>query len=193
MTEGFLWGGINIRKFCRYFLGNFWMVIAIMIITYLGLGFLDARTYTPRYTSTAVAAVYPKTSSYRYHTIETVRDLSSKTDEISSVFNSDLFQSAFHNQDPSLQDCAIDSFHIENTDLLVIHATSYNPENALEGIPAALDYYSQFSGKMTGASEIKIILGPEAPYQVTGSSKIQNYRSPLCLLSYQNWKRIRNL
>ena len=183
MTDGFHWGGINIRQFSRYFLGNLWMVIAIMIITYLGLGFVDKQTYSPSYTSTAVAAVYPKSSSYRYHTIETVWDLASKTEDISSVLNSDLFESAFHNQDPSLQDCAINSRQIENTDLLVLYATSGSPEIAFKGIRSAVECYSRFSGEMTGVSEIKIILGPEAPYPVTGSSKIQNYRPLLCILS----------
>ena len=101
MTDGFIWGGFNIRKFCRLFLRNFWMVIAIMIITYLGLGFVDKQTYTPSYTSTAVAAVYPMSLSYRYHTIENAYNLSSKTEDMSSVFKSDLFQTGLHNQDPS--------------------------------------------------------------------------------------------
>lgn len=183
MTDGFFWGGINSKRFCKYFLRNFWLVIAIMITTYLGLSLVDNLTYTPSYTSTAIAAVYPRSSSYRYHTIETVWDLSSKTADISSVFNSDMFQSALHNQDLSLQDCAVDSSHIDSTDLLVIHATSSNPETAFKGIRAALDYYSRFSGDMTGSPEIRIILGPEAPELVTGSSKIQKYRSFLCIFS----------
>ena len=183
MTDDFLWGGINIRKFCRYFIGNIWMVIAVMIIAYLGLSFVDKHTYTPRYTSSAVVAVYPTSSSYRYHTIETISNLSSKTEDSSSVFNSDLFQSGFHNQNPSLQNCTIESLHIAYTDLLVLHATSYSRENAFKGIRAALDYYSQFSGTMTGAPEIKVVLGPEDPYRESGGSKIQNNLLPLCFLS----------
>ena len=182
MTEGFLWGGINFRKLCRYFLVNLWLVIAIMITTYLGLGIVDKLTYTPRYTSVAVAAVY-STSSYHYHTIETISNLSSKTEDVSSVLNSDLFQAGFHNHYPSLMDCTIESTQIAYTDLLVLYATSGSQENAFKGIRAALDYYSQISGNMTGALEIKVILGPEAPHHVSGGSKIQNYRSRLCLLS----------
>lgn len=183
MTEDFLWGGINIRNICRFFLINIWMVIAVMIITYLGLGLVDQMTYTPRYSSTAVVAVYPMSSPYRYHTIETVSYLSVKTGEISSVFNSELFQSGLHNQEPSLQDCIIDCLQVANTDLLVMHATSSNPGNALKGIWAALDYYSQFSGNMTGAPEIKIMLGPEPPNLIVGGSKIQKYRLFLCVIS----------
>ena len=183
MTDGFLWGGINIRKLCRMFIWNIWMIIAIMIITYLGLGLVDHYTYTPSYTSAAVAAVYPTSSSYRYHSIETISNLSSKTEDISSVFNSDLFQSGFHNHYPSLQDCTIESAHVAYTDLLILHATSVSQENALKGIQAALDFYSQFSGDMTGAPEIKVVLGPKEPYRASSSSTIQNYRLRLCLLS----------
>lgn len=183
MTDGFIWGGFNIRKFCRLFLRNFWMVIAIMIITYLGLGFVDKQTYTPQYTSAAVAAVYPVSSSYRYHTIENTYNLSSKTEDMSAVFNSDLFKTGLYDQDPSLQDCVIDCYPIANTDLLVMHATSSNPGNALKGIRAALDYYSQFSEGMAGGEEIKIILGPKEPSLVAGDSKIHNNRSLLCVLS----------
>lgn len=183
MTEDFLWGGFNIRKFCRILIRNIWMVIAVMIITYLGLGILDKLIYTPRYTSAAVAAVYPMSSSYRYHTIETVSDLSSKADYVSSVLNSDMFQSGLHNQDLSLQDCTIDSLHIEYTDLLVLHATSSNPECAFRGMVAAFDYYSQFSGSMTGAPELKIIFGVKEPHLVDGDSKIHRHRPLLSLLS----------
>lgn len=183
MTDDFLWGGINIRKFCRFFFKNFWVIIIVIIITYLGLGFVDKLTYTPSYTSTAVAAVYPKSSSYRYHTIENVSNLSEKTAETSSVFNSVMFQSGLHNQESYLQDCIIDSFQVANTDLLVIHATSGNPENAFKGIWAALEYYSQFSGSLTGAPEIRIILGPDPPSLIQGGSKIQNHRLLLCVLT----------
>ena len=183
MTDGLLWGGINIRKYCRFLLGNFWMIIAAMIITYLGLGLVDKQTYTPSYTSAAVVAVYPMSSPYRFHTIETVSNLSSKTGEISSVFNSAMFQSGFHNQDPSLEDCTIESIPVANTDLLVMHATSSNQEKAYKGIQAALEYYSQFSGDMTGAPEIKVILGPVAPSSAAAGSKIQKYQLHLCLFS----------
>ena len=183
MTDDFLWGGISIRKFFRLLLRNFWMVITIIIITFLGLSFVDNQTYTPSYTSTAVVAVYPVSLSYRYHTIENVYNLSSKTEDMSSVFNSDLFQTGFHNQDPSLQDCTIDCYQIPNSDLLVMHATSSTPENAFKGIRAALDYYSQFSGGMAGEAEIKILLGPKEPYLLVGDSKIHNNRSLLCVLS----------
>ena len=182
MTDGFLWGGINIRKFCRVLFRNFWMIIAIMITTYLGLDLVDKQTYTPHYTSSAVVAVYPK-SSYRFHTIETVYDLSQKTEVTNSVFNSDLFQAGLHNQNPSLQDCTIESTQIVNTDLLEIYVTSGNPENALTAIKAVLDYYSQFSGSMTGAPEAKIIYGPEAPYQMYNNSKVHKYKVHLSVLS----------
>ncbi len=182
MTEGFLWGGINIRKFCKVFIRNIWMVIAVMIIVYLGLGLVDEFTYTPRYTSVAVAAVYPKPSSYR-NTIENISNLSSKTNDISSVFNSDLFQSGFHNYNPSLKDCTIESLHVTCTDLLVLLATSNSQENAFKGIQSALDYYSQFSENLTGAPEIRVILGPKEPHRASEISKIQKYRVYLCFLS----------
>lgn len=183
MTDDFLWGGINIRKFCRIFIRNIWMVIAVMIIVYLGLGLVDKYTNTPRYTSAAVAAVYPTSSPYRQHTIETISNLSSKTEDVSSVFNSDLFQSGFHSHYPSLQDCTIESSQIAYTDLLILHATGGSQENAFKGIRAALDYYSQFSGDMTGAPKIEVVFGPEAPYHASGGSKIQNHRLRLCILS----------
>lgn len=182
MTDSFRWGGFNLRKFCRVFFRNFWMIIAVMIITYQGLTLVDKQTYTPSYTSTAVAAVYPSTSSYRYHTIESVSDLALKTSIIVSTLNSELFQSGFHNQYSSLQDCTIDSLQVPNTDLLILQATSSRPENAFEGIPVALEYFSQFSGNMTAASEINIILGPRAPY-LAGGSTIRANRARLCLLS----------
>lgn len=182
MTDGFIWGGFNFKKFCRILFRNFWMIIAVMIITYLGLTLIDKRTYTPRYTSTAVAAVYPMTSFYRYHNIENVSDLSSKTGVIGSVLNSDMFQLEFHNQNPDLKDFTIDCTQVANTDLLVMYGTSGSPKNAFEGIQTALEYYSRFSGDMTGAPEIKIILGPEAPY-LSGDSKIRSNRARLCILS----------
>jgi len=182
MTDGFIWGGFNIRKFCRMLLRNFWMIIVFMIITYLSLTLIDKRTYTPRYTSIAVAAVYPMASSYRYHNVETISDLSSKTSVVGSVLNSDMFQLEFHNQNPDLKDFTIDCTQVPNTDLLVMHGTSGNPKNAFEGVQTVVEYYSRFSGDMTGAPEINIILGPEAPY-LAGNSKIRTNRARLCILS----------
>ena len=183
MTEDFLWGGMNIKKFSRILIRNIWMIIAVMIITYLGLDLVDQRTYKPRYTSSAVVAIYPTASSSRYHTIETISDLSSKTEYVSSVLNSDLFQSGFHNYHPSLQDCSVESTQIAYTDLLVLHSTSGRQENAFKGIRAALDYYSQIWQDVIDNLEIKIVFGPEAPYDISGGSKIQKYRPLLCLLS----------
>lgn len=158
------------------------MILAVMTITYLGLSLIDKRTNSPQYTSTAVAAVYPMNSSYRYHTIETVSYLSSKTEEINSVFNSALFQSGLYNQEISLKDCSIDSSNIAYTNLLVMHSSSEAPEIAYNGIPTALDYYSQFSGNITGSPEIKIILGPVQPLPSSDGSKIQKNKSRLCVL-----------
>lgn len=181
MTDGFLWGGINIRKFCRQFLKDSWMVIAVMIIIYLAIGIVDRLAYTPRYTSTAIAAVNPISSSYHHYSLETASDLVSKAVEVDSVLNSPLFQSGLHNQEPDLQDCIIDGLQIENTNLLVMHSTSSNPKNAFIGILAAVDYYSQFSADMTGAPDIKILFGPEPPIFVESSSKIMNHRLFLCV------------
>ena len=183
MTEGFLWGGINVRKFCKFFFKNFWMVIVVTIITYLGLGLVDQWTHGPTYTYTAVAAVYPKSTHFRYHTIENAAELSSKTSVIGSVINSDMFQLEFHNQYPDLQDCSIDCIQIANTDLLVMHATSGSQENAFEGIRDALECYSRFSGDMTGSPEVNIIFQKKAPSLIAGSSKIHNNRSKLSVLS----------
>ena len=182
MTDGFVWGGFNLRKFCKILFRNFWTVIAVMIITYLGLTLVDKRTYTPSYTTTAIAAVYPASSSYRYHTIETISDLSSKTNVIGSVLNSDLFRSEFRNHYPDLQDVTIDCRQVANTDLLVIHGTSGSPKNAFEGVRAALEYYSGFSGEMTGNPEITILLGPTESH-LAGGSKIRSNRARLCVLS----------
>lgn len=183
MTDGFLWGGINLRKFFVFFLKNFWMVIAAMLITYLGLGLLVQRTNSPTYAYRAVAAVYPMSSSYRFHTIENSNDLSNNTYTIGSVFNSDIFQSEFHNQYPDYQDFTIDCTQIEYTDLLVIHTTSTTAKQAIEGIQAIIDFYSQFSGNVTGNADIKILFRQNAPSIAGSSSKIQSYRSIISVFS----------
>ena len=183
MTYGFVWGGINLRKLFAFFLKNFWMVITAMLITYLGLGLIDQRTNNPAYTYRAVAAVYPMSSSYRFHTIENSYDLSNKTNVIGSVLNSEIFQSEFHNQYPDFQDFTIDCTQIANTDLLVLHATSSKAENASEGIQAAIEFFSKFSGNVTGNADIKIIYRQNAPTLAGDSSKIQSNRSKLSVLS----------
>lgn len=183
MTEGFFWGGFNIRKFCRQFFNDFWMVIVVMIIAYLGLGFVGQLTNTQSYTSTAIAAVSPFSSSYHHYSLETASELASKSIDVDSVINSTLFQSGLHNQAPDLQDCMIEISQVENTNLLVINSTSADSNNAFNGIWAALDYYSKFSSDMTGAPEIKILHGPEAPILVENSSKIMSHRSFLCVLA----------
>lgn len=58
------WGGINVKSLCKAVLLDIWMVFAVIVITYLGLGIFENMRYSPFYTSNTVVAVYPLNKMY---------------------------------------------------------------------------------------------------------------------------------
>ena len=178
MTNELHWGGINGKSLCKAILSDIWMVIAVMIITYLGLGIAAGMKDTPLYTSNSVVAVYPFNKMY---TLENSSDALETVSAVNEVFNSDMFLTGLKDRLSEPEGFSLYSQQINGTFMLMLTASSASPENAYQTLRTALDYYEEISPHLVGDSHLEILTEPDFPTAVSNSSKILQYRPLLTL------------
>ena len=172
------WGGINVKSLCKAVLRDIWMVFAVMVITYLGLGIAENIRYTPSYTSNTVVAVYPLNKMY------TPEDSAGALETVSSVnelFNSDMFRTGLKERLTEPDDFFLGSQQIIGTYILTLSVSSSSPENAYLTLRTALDYYEEISSHLVGESHLEILAEPDFPLSVSNDSRILKHRLALTL------------
>lgn len=180
MFNEFHWGGINFKGLCKYVLPNLWMTFAVIVIAYIGLGIAGNMTYTPSYTSSAVAAVYPS------NTMKTIEASSDAVDAVSAsneVFNSEMFRTGLKDRLEEPADFYLHSQQIRNTYILMLSVTSSSPENAVQVLQTALDYYNEISSHLAGDNHLEILSEPDFPSAAPNDSKILKFRPLLSLFA----------
>ena len=173
------WGGINVKSLCKAVLADIWMVFAVVVIAYLGLGIFENMRYSPSYTSNTVVAVYPLNKMY------TLEDSAGALETVSSVnelFNSDMFRTGLKERLTESVDFSLTSWQISGTYVLMLSATSSSPENAYVTLRTALDYYKEISSHLVGDNHLEILAEPDFPKIVSNESKILKHRPFLALL-----------
>lgn len=173
------WGGINVKSLCKAVLLDIWMVFAVIVITYLGLGIFENMRYSPFYTSNTVVAVYPLNKMY------TPEDSAGALETVSSVnelFNSNMFVTGLKERLTESVDFSLTSRQISGTYILMLSATSSSPESAYVTLRTALDYYKEISSHLVGDNHLEILTEPDFPIIASNESKILKYRPLLALL-----------
>ena len=94
MSKEMHWGGINGKSLCKAIFADIWMVFAVMVIIYLGLGIAGNLRNTPSYTSSAVVAVYPFNQMY---TLENSSSALETVGAVNEVLNSEMFRTGLNN------------------------------------------------------------------------------------------------
>ncbi len=178
MSNELHWGGINIKSLCKAVLSDIWMVFAVMVITYLGLGIVGNMRYTPSYTSGAVVAVYPFN---KMPTMEASSDALATVSAANEVFNSEMFRTGLRERLTDPSDSSLYTYQIDGTYILMLSASSSTPENAYQTLRTALDYYGEISSHLVGDNHLEILSGPDFPLSASNDSKILKRRPLLTL------------
>ena len=178
MTKELHWGGINGKSLIKAILSDIWMVFAVMTITYLGLGIVGNMRYTPQYTSNTVVAVYPFNKMY---TPEASGDALETVGAVNEVFNSEMFMTGLKARLTESEDFTLYSYQITGTFILMLSASSSDPENAYLTLRTALDYFEEISPHLVGDSHLEILAEPDFPTSPINSSRILKHRLLLTL------------
>lgn len=178
MTDELHWGGINGKSLLRAVVSDIWMVLAVMIITYLLLGFAGSIRNTPSYTSNAVVAVYPFDKVY---TLEASSDALGTVSAVNEVLNSEMFRTGLEDHLTESGTFSFSSRQIEGTYMLMLSADGTSPEIAYRTLRTALEYYEEISSHLVGDSRLEILTGPDFPLSAYNNSKNRKYQSLLTL------------
>ena len=178
MSNELHWGGINGKSLCKAVVSDIWMILAVMVITYLGLGIAGSMKYTPSFTSEAVVAVYPFNQMY---TLEASSSALDTVGAVNEVFNSEMFGTGLNNRLAEPADYSLYSQQIDGTFILMLSVSSSSPEKAYQILRAALDYYGEISSNLVGDSQLEILTEPSFPLSASNSSKILEHRPLLTL------------
>lgn len=172
------WGGINGKGLCKAVISDIWMVFAVMVITYLGLGIMESMRYTPSYTSSMAVAVYPFN---KMSTLESSSDALGTVGAANEVFNSEMFRTGLKDRMTESADFSLYSYQIDRTHILMLSASSSSPETAYQTLLTAVDYYGEISSGLVGESQLEIVTKPDFPVPASNDSKLQKYRPLLGL------------
>ena len=159
-------------------ISNVWMVFAVMIIAYIGLGIAGRVVYTPSYTSSTIVAVYPFNKMYTLEASSYALETVSAANE---VFNSEMFSAGLEERLKEPADFSLHSQHIDRTYILMLSVYSPSPEDAYHILQAALDYYGEISSHLVGDNHLEILYEPDFPIEASNESRILKYRPLLTL------------
>lgn len=178
MTDELHWGGINGKSLLKAVVSDIWMVLAVMIITYIGLGAAVSLRSTPAYTSNAVVAVYPFN---RMYTLETSSEALGTVGAVNEVLNSEMFRAGLEDRLTEPANFSFYSKQIDGTYMLMLSASGPSPDNAYKTLRTALDYYGEISSHLVGDSHLEILTEPNFPGKPYNDSRMLKYRNLLTL------------
>ena len=180
MSNDFHWGGISVKGLCKAVLSDIWMVFAVMIIAYVGLGIAGNAMYTPSYTSSSYVAVYPFNHMY---TLEASSNALATVSAANEVLNSDMFSTGLKERLAEPEDAYLYSQQINGSYILKLSASGSTPENAYKTLRTALDYYGEISPHLVGNNHLEILSEPDFPLSPSNDSRILKNRLILTLFA----------
>lgn len=180
MSSDFRWGGINGKGLCKAIAADLWMVFAVMVIAYLGLGIAGRMKYTPSYTSGSAIAVYPFN---RMDTLDAAAGALETVGAVNEVFNSEMFRMGLRDRLEGADDFSLSSRQIDGTYILMLSASASSPDGAYRTLRAALDYYGEISSHLAGDSHLEILSAPDFPLSASNESSILRRRPLLTLFA----------
>ena len=178
MFNGFRWGGISVRGLIRTLLPDVWMVIAVMIITYLAIGIVGPLAYTPEYAVNSIVAVYPN------NTLSAADSSSDRIDTaatVNGVLGSSAFREGLEELLGDSEDRVFENACVSNTNLISITVRSSTAEDAYNSIRTLIGYYNEMADRLTGNGVMEIVVQPEIPEEPSNSPILLDYRLLLTL------------
>ena len=152
---------INLHGLLASLLKNLWVVAALCISAVLCYTSVCRLTYTPTYTSTATFMVSAKDSTSAYNSLTTTQSMASVFVE---VFQSNVLREKIDAQMPDGRfDGTINTTTIPETNLLIVTATSAEPDVAFRALKSLVENYESISDYIFSNAQLEVIKDPIIP------------------------------
>ena len=170
---------ISYRGILMDLLKNVWMIILTAAAVWLGCTGVGKLLYQPQYTASSTLVVTVMGSSNAYSSLSTATQMA---DVFSEVFQSSALRSQIEEDVGGSIEGSISCSLIEETNLLVLSATSPDPRQAYLLINSALQHYEDVSGYVFSNASLEIVQEPSVPSEPSSSSWLIARRNLLALL-----------
>lgn len=177
--QGISLDSISLQGAVHQILKNWWVVVCLALAVFLGASGLGLLTYTPRYTATSTLVIRVKGAD-AYSTLAQTTQMATVYSE---VFQSSALRNMISNNIGETVEGSISCSQIEETNLLVLSATSPTPRQAYLYIHSALENYEQVAGYVFSNATLEIVQEPSVPEEPSNSSFLIAHRIELTALA----------
>lgn len=164
---------VSVRGICVDLLRNFWMILLAAATMWCAATGMHNLTYQPTYTSSATLVIGIKGDSNIYSSLS----LASQMAEVfGQVFQSDALREKIAMEIGTDTQGVISCSLVQQTNLLVVKATSPRPGQAYAYLNAALENYEGVSEQIFSNAELQIVQEPNVPLAPSNTSWFLQYR-----------------
>lgn len=152
---------INMIGLLRALIKNLWVILLVCISAVMLFTSYSRITYTPRYTSSATFMVSAKDSTSAYNSLTITQNMATVFVE---VFQSNVLREKIQAQMPDqVFDGTINTTTIPETNILIVTATSTEPDTAFHALTLAVENYSEVSEYLFSNAQLEVIKDPIIP------------------------------
>lgn len=170
---------ISLQGAARQVLKNWWVVVCLALAVFFGSTGLGILTYAPEYTASSTLVIRVKGSDAYTSLAQTTQ----MTAVYSEVFQSSALRNLISNSIGEEVEGNISCSQIEETNLLVLSATSSTPRQAYLLIHSALQNYEQVAGYVFTDAALEIVQEPSVPETPSNESFLIAHRVELTVLA----------
>lgn len=163
----------------REILKNWWVVLCWMAAMLLGATGVGNLLYTPQYTASSTLVIRMMGADAYTSLTQTTQ----MTAVYSEIFQSDALRNLVSESIGEPVEGTISCSQIEETNLLVLSATSPTPRQAYLFIQAALRNYQQVAGYVFTDAALEVVQEPSVPESPSNASFLVSRRWELTLLA----------
>lgn len=164
---------VSVRGMCVDLLRNLWMILLAAATMWCAVTGLHNLTYQPAYTSSATLVIGVKGDNNIYSSLS----LASQMAEVfGQVFQSDALREKIAMEVGADTQGEIQCSLVQQTNLLVVKATSPRPGQAYTYLNAALENYEGVSEQIFSNAELQIVQEPNVPLAPSNTSWYLQYR-----------------
>lgn len=171
---------ISIRGLCVDLFKNIWMILLAAAATWCVATAWHNLTFQPMYTSSATLVVGVKGQTNAYSSLGMASQM---TDVYNQVFQSEALEKKIRESVGEEIQGSITGSMIEETNLLVLRATSPKPRQAYLFLYSALENYEEVAGQIFANADLKIVQEPDIPYAPSNTSWMLKNRYLLMMLA----------
>lgn len=178
--ERFSLNEISFRGICMDLIRNVWMILLAAVAVWCAATAWHNLTFDPQYTSSATLAVVVKGQSNAYSSLSVATQMA---DVYGQVFESEALRDKMREDTGEDIEGTISCSLIEETNLLVLNATSPKPRQSYVFLYSALRNYKEVAGQVFSNADLKMVQEPDIPYTPSNTSWMLKNRYLLMALA----------